>query len=178
MKYFSKALCIGPLSRPVWTVSEEERAELEQVGRDLLGDQAFSLPDPTTATPEELEAAKEGVFVVILMLRERVESLRAQMAETEARGQELLLEAIIPHVTVGLKRRKQLKAFGDIHGKQRHLAALEEHKPWIKEARSLWAKNRHLSVRRVAERVVEKLRLPATELSAVRKAIAAHKPTR
>jgi hypothetical protein len=76
---------------------------------------------------------------------------------------------------LGAARRKQLTEFGKRRGSDRHDAAEEEHKPWIREAQRLWRINRHLSISETARKVRKNLNLIAG-LTTIRDAIRESRP--
>jgi hypothetical protein len=78
-------------------------------------------------------------------------------------------------VELGAARRKQLKGFGKLYGSDRHKAAEEEHKPWIREAQRMWRINRHLSISETARKVKKNLNLSAG-LTTIREAISEFRP--
>ena len=76
---------------------------------------------------------------------------------------------------LGAARRKQLKEFGERYGRDRHAAAKEAHRPWIKEAQQLWGINRYLSVNETAKKVKKNLGLSAG-ITTIREAISEFRP--
>jgi hypothetical protein len=87
----------------------------------------------------------------------------------------VIITRLASDAELGAARREQLKGFGKLYGSDRHKAAEEEHKPWIREAQRLWRINRHLSISETARKVKKNLNLSAG-LTTIREAISEFRP--